>query len=227
MSALDAARRQRIVLVVAVVIASGYVWLRGVFAGLRAAGRDESRAAQTTPAPAGLAKATFATGCFWSTESDVDRLPGVITTTSGYTGGSVANPDYKTVLTGTTGHAEAVEVLYDPAVLTYDALLDHFWHNVDPFTANGQFCDLGSQYRPEIFVHDATQRAAAEASRARMQERFPGRPIVVAITDAGAFYPAENYHQDYARKNPAQYRFYRYGCGRDARLHDIWDSNPN
>jgi peptide-methionine (S)-S-oxide reductase len=146
----------------------------------------------------------------------------VVSTTSGYTGGRVPNPDYRSVSSGTTGHAEAVEVIYDPAVVTYEELLDHYWRNVDPFVAHRQFCDVGSQYRPEIFVHDAAQRAAAEASKARVQQRFQDRAVVVAISAAGPFYPAEEYHQDYYRKNSAQYRFYRYGCGRDARLRDIW-----
>jgi peptide-methionine (S)-S-oxide reductase len=133
----------------------------------------------------------------------------------------VANPTYKQVSGGTTGHTEAVKIVFDPAVVTYEALLDHYWKNVDPFTANRQFCDVGNQYRPEIFVHDAAQRAAAEASKARVQQRFR-QPIVVAISDAGPFYNAEDYHQDYYKKNSAQYRFYRYGCGRDARLESIW-----
>jgi peptide-methionine (S)-S-oxide reductase len=145
----------------------------------------------------------------------------VLSTTSGYTGGTVANPTYRQVSFGGTGHAEAVEVVYDPAVVSYDALLDHFWHNVDPFVADRQFCDRGDQYRPAIFVHDAAQRAAAEASKARVQARFT-QPVVVEIADAGPFYRAEEYHQDYYQKNSAQYRFYRYGCGRDARLEAIW-----
>ena len=148
-------------------------------------------------------------------------MPGVISTTSGYTGGRVANPTYRQVSDGITGHAEAVQIVFDPSVVTYEALLDHYWKNVDPFTANRQFCDVGSQYRPEIFAHDAAQRAAAEASKARIQKRFR-QPIVVAISDAGPFYRAEEYHQDYYRKNPVRYRYYRWGCGRDQRLAEIW-----
>jgi peptide-methionine (S)-S-oxide reductase len=147
---------------------------------------------------------------------------GVVSTTSGYIGGSVPNPDYESVSSGRTGHAEAVEVIYDPSLATYDDLLDHYWRNVDPFTAHRQFCDVGSQYRPEIFVIDAAQRTAAEASKARIQQRFKDRAVAVAISTAGQFYPAEDYHQDYYKKNSAQYRFYRYGCGRDARLEAIW-----
>jgi peptide-methionine (S)-S-oxide reductase len=150
-------------------------------------------------------------------------VKGVVSTTSGYIGGRVPNPTYRQVSSGGTGHAEAVEVIYDPRLVTYAMLLDHYWKNVDPFTANRQFCDVGSQYRPEIFVHDAAQRKAADASKAAMQKRFT-QPIVVAITEASVFYPAEDYHQDYYQKNSAQYRFYRYGCGRDARLQAIWGS---
>lgn len=134
------------------------------------------------------------------------------------------NPTYRQVSDGITGHAEAVAIVYDPAVVTYEALLDHYWKNVDPFTPNRQFCDVGSQYRPEIFVHDAAQRAAAEASKTRVQQRFT-QPVVVAVSEASAFYPAEDYHQDYYEKNSAQYRFYRFGCGRDARLRSIWETS--
>jgi peptide-methionine (S)-S-oxide reductase len=199
------------ILVAAVVLAGGYLWLSGAFV-------------QRQPAPRadGMARALFASGCFWCTESDFDKVPGVIATTSGYTGGQVPNPDYESVSSGRTGHAESVEVIYDPKLVSYDELLDHYWRNVDPFTAHRQFCDVGTQYRPEIFVVDAAQRAAAEASKARVQQRFKDQAVVVAITDAGPFYPAEDYHQDYYKKNSAQYRFYRYGCGRDARLAAIW-----
>jgi peptide-methionine (S)-S-oxide reductase len=223
----------RWILAAAVLLAVGYVWLAGGFVGM-GSGRPQERASepaagppaeavsQETSVPAGLATATFASGCFWCTEADFDKVPGVVSTTSGYTGGAQPNPDYESVSSGRTGHAEAVEVVYDPAVVTYEELLDHYWRNVDPFTAHRQFCDVGNQYRPEIFVHDAAQRQAAEASKARIQQRFKDMAVVVAISDAGAFYPAEDYHQDYYRKNSAQYRFYRYGCGRDARLRAIW-----
>ena len=225
-------KSHRLILIAAAVIAVGYVWLRGGFVGFGSA--DQAAPVSPAPAPAsdvrpasapakeGLARAIFASGCFWCTEADFDKVPGVVSTTSGYTGGHMANPDYKTVSSGRTGHAEAVEIVYDPAVVTYDALLDHYWQNVDPFTAHRQFCDVGTQYRPEIFVLDASQRAAAAASKARIQQRFPDMAVVVAIRDASAFYPAEEYHQDYYKKNSAQYRFYRYGCGRDARLRAIW-----
>jgi peptide-methionine (S)-S-oxide reductase len=227
-------KAQRWILIAAVLLAVGVVWLRGGFVGIGAArsSAPPASAAALAPRPEarpasaeagkGLARATFASGCFWCTESDFDKVPGVVSTTSGYTGGTVANPDYESVSSGRTGHAEAVEVVYDPSVVTYDALLDHYWHNVDPFVTNRQFCDIGTQYRPVIFVHDAAQRGAAEASKARIQERFPRQRILVDIVDAAPFYPAEDYHQDYYKKNSAQYRFYRYGCGRDARLAAIW-----
>jgi peptide-methionine (S)-S-oxide reductase len=211
---------QRWVLVAALALATGYVWLSGGVVGLATLEAGQSTLV-TPPQKPGLAVATFASGCFWCTESDFDKLPGVISTTSGYTGGTVPNPTYKQVSAGQTGHAEAVQVVYDPAVVSYDKLLDHYWHNVDPFVAHRQFCDVGSQYRPVIFYHTEQQRAAAMASKARMQQMFK-QPIVVAIAAAGPFYGAEDYHQDYYKKNSAQYRFYRFGCGRDARLQEIW-----
>jgi peptide-methionine (S)-S-oxide reductase len=183
-----------------------------------------ARQAPQAPQPPKQSTATFAAGCFWCTEADFDKVKGVISTISGYIGGRVPNPTYRQVSDGVTGHTEAVQIVYDPSVVTYEALLDHYWKNVDPFTANRQFCDIGSQYRPAIFVHDAAQRAAAEASKARVQQRFT-QPVVVTISDASAFYPAEDYHQDYYQKNSAQYRFYRFGCGRDARLRSIWETS--
>jgi peptide-methionine (S)-S-oxide reductase len=220
-------RNHRTILIAAVVISLAYVWLHGGFAGVGAAdmggggaGSEKQQAPSGTP---GLQKATLAAGCFWCVEADFDKLPGVISTTSGYLGGHVPNPTYEQVSRGGTGHTEAVEIVFDPAVVTYDQLLDHFWKNVDPFVAHRQFCDVGDQYRPEIFVHDATQRAAAEASKERMQARFR-EPVVVRITDAAPFYRAEAYHQDYYEKNPLQYRYYRWRCGRDSRLEAIADA---
>jgi peptide-methionine (S)-S-oxide reductase len=213
---------QRWVLVAALALATGYVWLSGGFAGIATVEAGQSTLLQPELKP-GLAVATFASGCFWCTEADFDKVSGVISTTSGYTGGKVPNPTYRQVTTGETGHAEAVQVIYDPAVVSYEKLLDSYWHNVDPFVANRQFCDSGSQYRPVIFFHTEQQRAAAEASKARIQKMFK-QPIVVAITAAGPFYRAEEYHQDYYKKNSAQYRFYRFGCGRDSRLQQIWAS---
>jgi len=211
-------RAQRLILIAAVVLGVGHGWLRGGFVGLYA----DTQVSTPAAAPqAGLQKATFAGGCFWCVEADFDKLPGVISTTSGYTGGRGSNPTYEQVSRGGTGHVEAVEIVFDPAVVTYDKLLDHFWHNVDPFVANRQFCDVGDQYRPEIFVHSDAQRAAAEASRQRVQSRFK-QPVVVKVTGAPAFYPAEAYHQDYHNTHAVQYRFYRWTCGRDARLRQIW-----
>jgi peptide-methionine (S)-S-oxide reductase len=168
-----------------------------------------------------LAKATFAGGCFWCMEPPFDALDGVVSTTSGYTGGQTANPTYEQVSAGKTGHAEAVEIVYDPRKVTYARLLEVFWRNIDPLTANAQFCDTGSQYRSGIFAHDATQRKLAEASKEAVAQRLK-KPIVTEITAASQFWPAEEYHQDYYKKNPIRYKFYRTSCGRDRRLEAIW-----
>jgi len=178
-------------------------------------------AAPSAPAPAGSAVAIFAGGCFWCVESDFDKVPGVLSTTSGYTGGTVANPTYEDVSSGGTGHAEVVKVVYDPQMVTYEKLLYVFWRNVDPLTKEAQFCDYGTQYRSAIFYLDEKQKQLAEASKAALQPRFK-RPIVTEIVKAGPFYAAEDYHQDYYKKNPVRYKFYRYNCGRDARLDDVW-----
>lgn len=178
----------------------------------------------TTASGGGQARvetAVFAGGCFWCVEADFDKVAGVLSTTSGYTGGRLANPTYEQVSSGGTGHVEAVRVQFDPAIVTYDALLEHFWRSVDPFNGRGQFCDTGEQYRPVIFTVSAAQRTAAETSRRAMQARFTER-IVVEIAAAGPFYPAEAYHQDYYQKNPVRYRFYRWNCGRDSRLARVW-----
>jgi len=167
------------------------------------------------------ATATFAGGCFWCMEGPFESLPGVASVTSGYTGGTKANPTYEEVSAGGTGHAESVEIVYDPSQVSYEKLLDVFWHNIDPTVADRQFCDAGTQYRSAIFVHDAAQRKAAEASLAAVQKRL-GVPVKTQIVDAGPFYAAEDYHQDYYKKNPVRYRYYRWGCGRDARLTEIW-----
>jgi peptide-methionine (S)-S-oxide reductase len=172
-------------------------------------------------APAEQAVATFAGGCFWCMEPPFEGLPGVSSVKSGYTGGSRKDPSYDEVSAGGTGHAEAVQIVYDPAQVSYEKLLHVFWRNVDPTVADRQFCDVGSQYRSAIFVHDAAQQKAAEASRAEVERKL-GVPIKTQIVDAGPFYRAEEYHQDYARKNPLRYRYYRRGCGRDARLEEIW-----
>lgn len=176
-----------------------------------------------TPAPAKPGVATFAGGCFWCMEEAFDKVKGVIKTTSGYTGGHLANPTYHQVTGGGTGHTEAVQVLFNPAEVSYERLLDIFWHNIDPTQANGQFCDLGNSYRSEIFFHDDAQRKAAEASKTRLMKEKPFRgEIVTAVTRAGPFYEAEGYHQDYHIRNPVRYKFYKSGCGREARLRELW-----
>ena len=169
------------------------------------------------------AKATFAGGCFWCVEADFDKVPGVISTTSGYTGGRLANPTYEQVAAKLTGHAEAVEIVYDPARVSYEQLLQHFWRNIDPTTKDRQFCDVGSPYRTAIFAHGEAQMKAALASRAALEKTKPFKePLVTEIVAAGPFYAAEDGHQDYYRKNPLRYKFYRTNCGRDARLKQLW-----
>ncbi len=174
-------------------------------------------------AQAATERATFAGGCFWCMEPPFDALPGVISTTSGYIGGRTIKPTYEQVSSGGTGHAEAVQVVYDPAKVTYEKLLEVFWVNIDPTVRDRQFCDSGSQYRTGIFYHNDAQRKAAEASRAALEKSKPFKePIVTPVEMAGVFYPAEDYHQDYYLKNPVRYKFYRNGCGRDARLRELW-----
>jgi peptide-methionine (S)-S-oxide reductase len=168
------------------------------------------------------AVATFAGGCFWCVESDFDKVPGVLSTVSGYTGGTVANPTYSQVSGGGTGHAEAVEIAFDPSKVSYEKLLDVFWHNHDPLAKDRQFCDRGDQYRPAIFYHDEEQRKLAEESKKKVQEKFAPRVVQTEIVKAGPFYKAEDYHQDYYEKNSIRYKFYRYNCGRDQRLEELW-----
>lgn len=183
-------------------------------------------AALAGAAQAAESLATFAGGCFWCTEADFEKVPGVLSAVSGYAGGRVDRPSYEEVSAGGTGHVEAVEIRFDPAVISYARLLEIYWHSIDPYTANAQFCDHGPQYRSAIFVHDAAQRAAAERSKAELAQRHPGRPaIVTEILPAVRFWPAEDYHQDYYKKNPLRYRYYRWGCGRDQRLEALWGPN--
>jgi peptide-methionine (S)-S-oxide reductase len=161
-------------------------------------------------------------------EAPFDRLEGVVSTTSGYTGGHLQNPTYEQVSAGGTGHAEAVRIVYDPARVSYETLLEVFWRNVDPLDGGGQFCDRGSQYRAGVFYRDDEQRRLAEASKAALaaSHRFD-QPIVTEIVPAGTFYPAEDYHQDYYQRNSLRYKFYRYGCGRDQRLEALWGRAPD
>lgn len=172
-------------------------------------------------------KATFAGGCFWCMEPPFDKLEGVISTTSGYTGGIQENPTYEQVSAGKTGHAEAVEVLYDPGKVSYRKLLEVFWRQINPTTPDRQFVDVGSQYRPAIFYHNEEQRRMAEESKEEMASsgRFDG-PVVIEIVPAGPFWQAEDYHQDYYMKNPIRYKFYRYGSGRDQYLEKVWGKKP-
>jgi len=165
--------------------------------------------------------ATFAGGCFWCEETAFEGVPGVISVTSGYTGGFKKDPTYEEVSSGTTGHAESVDVVYDPAKIGYEKLLDIFWHNIDPTQAEGQFCDHGHQYRSAIFYHGEAQRRLAEDTKRQYQPRFK-QPIVTEVVEAGVFYPAEEYHQDFWKKDPVRYQTYRFGCGRDRRLKEIW-----
>jgi peptide-methionine (S)-S-oxide reductase len=168
-------------------------------------------------------KATFAGGCFWCMEPPFDKLDGVISTTSGYIGGRTPNPTYDQVSAGGTGHAEAVQVVYDPARIGYEQLLRAFWRNIDPTVRNRQFCDVGSQYRTAIFYHDVEQKRLSEASKAALERSKPfSGPVVTEIVEAGEFYPAEEYHQDFYLKNPVRYKFYRTTCGRDTRLEELW-----
>lgn len=194
--------------------------------GLVRAADDDRHARHPAPKPAGgQAVATFAGGCFWCMEPPFDKLDGVLATTSGYTGGAKPDPHYEEVSAGATGHAESVQIVYDPEKVSYQKLLEVFWHNVDPTTPDRQFCDGGNQYRSAIFYHDDRQRAAAEASRRALEGNKPfSEPIVTEIVAASKFYPAEDYHQDYYKKNSLQYKFYRYNCGRDQRLEELWGS---
>ena len=204
----------------AIVAAAGLVAMIGVGATLgRAAPVPTSP--QTTATASGLA--TFAGGCFWCEEEAFEEVPGVTSVVSGYTGGTKVDPTYEEVSAGGTGHAEAVEVHFDPAKVTYEQLLTTFWHNTDLLDAGGQFCDRGDQYRSEIFYRNDQQKQLAEKSLAELRKsgRF-GQPIATKIAKAGPFYKAEDYHQDYYKKNPIRYKYYRWGCGRDQRLQALW-----
>jgi peptide-methionine (S)-S-oxide reductase len=198
-------------------------WIGLALAGLLMTTLPSPGDAKAAPAK-GRARATFAGGCFWCMEPPFDKLDGVISTTSGYTGGQKRNPTYEEVSSGGTGHAEAVEIVYDPSKVSYEKLLDVFWKNIDPLAKDRQFCDAGTQYRSAIFYHDETQKRLAEASKAEVQKRFK-QPFATQIVAASQFYPAEEYHQDYYKKNPVRYKFYRTGCGRDRRLEEVWGAS--
>jgi len=173
-----------------------------------------------------VAKATFAGGCFWCMEHPFDTLDGVVSTTSGYTGGHKVDPTYSEVSTGSTGHAEAVQIIYDPQKVTYQKLLEVYWKNTDPTISDAQFCDHGSQYRPEIFYHSEEQKQLAEISKKKIEEtKTFSQHIVTPITKASTFYPAENYHQNFYQTNSIRYKFYRLACGRDVRLAELWEKS--
>jgi peptide-methionine (S)-S-oxide reductase len=198
--------------------------MRGMIlaAGVAAALTVLAAGAATGGAIAGEPRtAVFAGGCFWCVEADFDKVPGVLGTVSGYTGGTVENPTYEQVTHGDTGHYEAVEVTYDPDRVGYAQLVDIFWRTVDPTDAGGQFCDRGDSYRTAVFVADAAERQAAEASKAEAAVAL-GQEIVTPVLEGGAFWPAEEYHQDYYEKNSLRYNYYRWGCGRDARVEELW-----
>lgn len=172
---------------------------------------------------ANLEKATFAGGCFWCMESPFDKIPGVVSVTSGYTGGQKKNPTYEEVSAGGTGHAESVQIIYDPSKVTYEILLNIFWHNIDPTAKDRQFCDSGHQYRSAIFFHNEDQLRLALRSKSLLEKTKTFKePIVTEIVPATEFYPAEDYHQQYYKKNPIRYKFYRTRCGRDKRLKELW-----
>ena len=168
------------------------------------------------------ATAVFAGGCFWCVEADFDKVPGVISTTSGYINGKTKNPTYKEVSAGGTGHAEAVEIVYDPSKVTYAKLLDVFWRNIDPLVKDRQFCDSGDMYRSAIFYRSDEEKKLAEETKKRVEAKFAPRKVYTEITKADTFYKAEDYHQDYYKKNEARYNFYRWNCGRDQRLEQLW-----
>jgi len=194
-----------------------------VFGGLALSGVGGPQAQDAASRPDSVARATFAGGCFWCMEPPFDAVPGVLSTTSGYAGGKIANPSYKQVSSGRTSHAEVIQVVYDPGKVAYERLLEVFWQNVDPTDGGGQFCDRGRQYRTAILYKGEAQKQAAEASKRRLEAsgRLP-KPILTEIVPLEAFYPAEDYHQDYYRKNPAHYKRYRSGCRRDRRLEQLW-----
>lgn len=198
-----------------------FVWIGAFFwlalVGSESDGKKEDRLA-------GTKTATFAGGCFWCMEPPFDELEGVVSTTVGYTGGNRKNPTYEQVSSGGTGHTEAIQIIYNPNKVTYPQLLDVFWRNIDPTAPDRQFCDKGSQYRAAIFFHDEAEKQLAEESKQVLERSGQFNvPVVTEIVPTSPFYPAESYHQDYYRKNPIRYKIYRYGCGRDQRLKELWE----
>ncbi|MEO8460808.1 MAG: peptide-methionine (S)-S-oxide reductase MsrA [Dokdonella sp.] len=201
----------------------GLTLLIGAMSACAGPSDDSAKHAASASSSGQTATAIFAGGCFWCMVHPFDQLSGVISVTSGYTGGNTVDPTYEQVSSGSTGHAESVQIIYDPSKIGYAKILDVFWHNIDPLAVDAQFCDHGDQYRSAIFTSDAEQQKVAEESKAKLQAsgRFD-KPIATQIVPASAFYPAEDYHQDYYKKNPVRYKFYRFNCGRDARLEEVW-----
>ena len=200
-----------------------YFFINLGFAALLVGGMTTSPQGSLAAEGSQNAKATFAGGCFWCMEEVYEKVEGVVSVISGYTGGHLANPTYEQVSAGGTGHAESVEVIYDPHKVTYQHLLEVFWRNIDPTTPNAQFCDQGSQYRSAIFYHDETQKRFIDESKQAVEssKTFP-QPIVTEIIPASIFYAAEDYHQDFYQKNPVRYKFYKWNCGRSQRLEQLW-----
>ncbi len=195
---------------------SKFALLAGLMLGVAWAATAAGPAAQGK-----TATAVFAGGCFWCMVHPFDELPGVVSVTSGYTGGQKVNPTYQEVSAGDTGHVEAVQIVYDPKKIRYEKLLDVFWVNVDPLDSGGQFCDRGNTYTSAIFYRNDEQKKLAESSKAAIEKKL-GKTVVTTIRPAATFYPAEDYHQDYYKKNPLRYKYYRYSCGRDQRLDALW-----
>lgn len=207
------------------ILVSGLVAAGAVLAVLVAYSPMSAVRAQTEK-PANVEIAVFAGGCFWCVESDFDHVPGVVETISGYTGGHLENPTYKDVYSETSGHREAVQITYDPSKVSYDQLLDVFWHSVDPTDADGQFCDRGESYTTAIYTIDENQQALAETSKTKAMDEL-GRKIVTVIEPASIFYPAEDYHQDFYKTNPVRYKAYRFGCRRDAKVESLWKAEAH
>jgi len=193
-----------------------------LFSGVREAAQAQGAASNVAP-PSGTSVATFAGGCFWCVEADFDKIEGVLSTVSGYMGGTTPNPNYKQVTAGGTGHLEVVQITFDPTKVSYEKLVHHFWRTVDPYDAGGQFCDRGESYTTAIFTHSADQRKIADASKVELEKSGPlKQQIATTVRDAGTFTEAEDYHQNFYRTNPARYKFYRFGCGRDQRVEAVW-----
>jgi methionine-S-sulfoxide reductase len=220
-------KRYGLMTIAAVALATaGLVAMKPAMTTTAVASETEKLPPSRVQVPEGLDVATFATGCFWCTESDFDKVDGVVTTTSGFIGGKERNPTYRQVVSGATGHTEALQIFFDPKKVTYRQLVEHFWKTTDVLDLDGQFCDRGQSYRPEIFTHSAEQARIANASRDALNASGKlDQEVKVPITPASEFTPAEDYHQDFYRKNPWHYHRYRRGCGRDARLRELWGSD--